>query len=64
MFHPLLKTQVHTPAELAALIGVSTQTVFVWIRSNKIKSARIGGRFFIPATEFERLEREAQKHLK
>jgi excisionase family DNA binding protein len=53
--HPLLKAEVLRPPEFATKVGVQPPTVYAWIRSGQLKAHRVGGRFYIPATELNRL---------
>jgi excisionase family DNA binding protein len=59
MFHPLLKIEVERPPRFASLIGVSKQSVMLWIKAGSLQAHRIGGRFFVPSTELVRLKEES-----
>ena len=59
MFHPLLNIDVYRPPEFARLVGVTKFTVMSWIKANKLTAFKVGGRFFVPATELTRLTKEA-----
>lgn len=48
-----------SPREVAEALGVTRQTVQVWIARGEIQSARIGGRRFIRVAELHRLLGEA-----
>jgi excisionase family DNA binding protein len=45
-----------TPAEVARAIGVvSPRTIASEVRRGRIRSTRLGGRVYIPATEVQRI---------
>jgi excisionase family DNA binding protein len=48
-----------SPREVAEALGVTRQTVQVWIARAEIQSVRIGGRRFIRVAELHRLLGEA-----
>jgi excisionase family DNA binding protein len=50
--------EFYTPDELAALLRVTPQAIYNWIREGLITSVKIGRVRRIPATEVERLIRE------
>jgi hypothetical protein len=41
----------YSPEEFAALMRVDPATVFRWLRTGKVRSAKIGGKRFIPVGE-------------
>lgn len=57
MRHPLFKEDVLLPKEFAVRVGVCKATVHDWLHANKLVSYRLGKRWFIPASELERLSK-------
>ena len=56
MRHILMNTEVYRPPEFAKLVGVTPPTIVSWIKSAKLKAQKIGGRYYIPVTELDRLK--------
>jgi excisionase family DNA binding protein len=56
MHHVLLNTDVFRPPEFARLVGVTPPTIVSWIKSTKLKGHKIGGRYYVPATELDKLK--------
>ena len=44
---------VHTPKEIAALVGVSRRVVYDWITYGWLRAHRIGGRWLITAEDLD-----------
>jgi excisionase family DNA binding protein len=40
-----------TPKQVAVLLGVSYETVRVWLRDGKLRSIKVGARYRIPESE-------------
>ena len=51
--------QYFTVEELAALLKVSSSTVYALVRSGRVRSIRIGAQYRIPASALEELETES-----
>jgi excisionase family DNA binding protein len=46
--------------EAAQVFSVSTPTIYAWIKQDRIRSVKIGGRTFIPATSLRALIGDVQ----
>lgn len=55
MYHPLLEIEVYRPLEFAKLLGLSAPTIITWLKQQKLKGRKLGGRYYVVATELERL---------
>jgi excisionase family DNA binding protein len=51
-----MNTEVYRPPEFAKLVGVTPPTIVSWIKAAKLKAQKIGGRYYIPVTELDRLK--------
>jgi len=58
MYHPLLEKEVHTPPEVARVLGLSPATIHEWIKTGKIEGYKIGERFFVLDDELTRMKKE------
>jgi len=56
MHHALLQIDVYRPREFAELVGVTAPTVVSWLKSGRLKGHKIGARYYILATELDRLK--------
>ena len=50
----------YTPDELAAMLKVTRQAIYSWIKQGRMESVRIGRTVRIPGAEVERLLREGR----
>jgi excisionase family DNA binding protein len=50
-----LESRMYRPSEIARLLGFPKPSVYGWIKDGEIKALKLGGRFFVPASEVERL---------
>jgi excisionase family DNA binding protein len=55
MHHALLEIDVYKPREFAELVGVTAPTVVSWLKSGTLKGHKIGARYYILASELDRL---------
>lgn len=51
----LLRTKLYRPREVSELLDLPIQSVYIWIKSGAIRANKIGGRYFIPPNEMQRL---------
>jgi excisionase family DNA binding protein len=52
---PTTQRVAYTPAQFAEAIGVGEPAVRRYIREGLLKAKKVGGRWFIPASEADRL---------
>ena len=50
-----IESRLYRPSELAELLGISLPSVYYWIKTKKIRTTKIGSRYFIPPAEVARL---------
>lgn len=50
-----LEPRLYRPSEISKLLGLPKPSVYVWLKDGQIKSLKLGGRFFVPPSEVERL---------
>ena len=55
--------EYYSADETASRVGIGVATVWRWIKADKIKADRVGGRTLIPKSEVDRLIKE-QKEIK
>jgi Helix-turn-helix domain len=58
MYYPLMKQEMHTPPDVARLLGKSPVTIHEWIKAGSIQVHKIGARLFISNDELSRVIRE------
>jgi excisionase family DNA binding protein len=56
MHHVLLDQPVYRPLEFGKLVGVSVVTVVNWVKAGKLKGHKIGGRYYVVASELAKLK--------
>lgn len=55
----LLNQPVMTPVEASLRIGVTVQTISLWVRNGILRAYKVGGRYYIPETSITDLVQDA-----
>jgi hypothetical protein len=55
--HVLLDEDVYQPFDFAQLVGVHHLTVINWLKKENLKGWKIGGRYYVAASELTRLRK-------